>query len=78
MTITTPAGAKVRCTSNRRFFCIVEHVEASGEVSASVELRTSNLDTARTHLRRKGNSLRVDGSRSVRHIFDSFRKEVVR
>lgn len=73
MTITTPKGHKVRCTSHRRFFVIADRPD-----SATVELRTDNLETARTLVRRKGNFFGSNGAFVVRSIFDSRRKEVVR
>lgn len=54
MTITTPAGNKVRSQSKRRFLVVRDFKSSDGAgIGADVVKRTDNLDTARTLVRRQ-------------------------
>lgn len=78
MTITTPEGVKVRSESKRRFHIVRVRIQNGAATDASIEKRSDSIDTARTHVSRKG---RFDGTRAdhiVRHIFDSKTEEFVR
>lgn len=81
MTITTPNGAKVRSTSNRRFFVVAEfeHTESDRPMEARVDLRTDNVATARRMVERKGAVDRQFGGLVRRmFIFDSMTMGFVR
>lgn len=70
MTITTPAGNKVRTQSSRRFVVIADVVDHRGRMSARIEKRSDNLQTAGAFVQRKGNFFGPIESR-VLHIFDT-------
>jgi len=80
MTITTPAGNKVRCTSNRRFWVIEDIETRDGQPrQATTLLRTDNSATARMKVRRKGGgALFTEKHKTTFVIFDSFRQEFIR
>jgi hypothetical protein len=79
MTITTPAGNKVRCTSKCRYYVIADQVRRpdGSPLGARVERRSSNLDTARKVANRLGPVVGSADSMTRYIVFDSLRGEVV-
>lgn len=82
MTITTPAGVKVRSQSNRRFIVISEfshRTDESVEPTARIDRRSDSLPTARQFVSSKGGTAEffTDGRMQRRMIFDTVAGEFV-
>lgn len=75
--IETRRGNKVRSDSNRRFIVIIEWGATGGASKAAVDKRSDDLNTARAHVSRKGNSF-GGGEFIERVIFDTVTGEFVR
>jgi len=70
MTITTPRGVKIRCTSKRRYYVIREMI-FRGDWAADVMFRSDDLATARRRADREdGENVRVS-------VFDSVTRTYV-
>lgn len=70
MTITTPAGHKVRSQSRRRFIVVIDYVNPGKPSEARIEQRTDDLDTARKTVTAR-TFFGTDGRASKPSIFDS-------